>query len=338
MLQTLLRESVEYLESEFYQTKFKFSYSSLSTLLYSPAVFYQVYVLGNRDSGSTKALTEGKLIHSLLLEPEKFEDNYVISPATIPKDRTKTLVDTVFNKASLSLDIDPNMSFKDFKSDILDTLKELDFWQKLLTDEAKIDKVDTEEVRSYWNFLKSLKEKTLVDQDTYSYCKKAVELIRANKKASSLLGLVIKPHIEVYNELMIEVDVPNLSFGLKGIIDNIKIDHNAKTISINDFKTTSKSLKDFRESIDFYHYWLQAVIYLIMVSSKWINLLDNGYQIDFYFIVIDKYLQVYSFLVSEKTKIEWLDRFNQAIEEASHHYNNRRFDLPYEFDKELVVL
>lgn len=339
MLQQLLKESREYLEDDFYSNKFKFSYSSLCKLLYSPAVFYQVYILGYRENNNDKSLVEGKLIHRLLLEEETFHDHYIVSPNSIPKDRTKILVDTVFSKAEDILELDPGKEFKDFKEYILEVLKEIDYWQNLKTDEAKIDKVNTEEVKSYWSFLKSNKGKILIDQDTLSFCKRSVEIIKENKKASQLLGLDnIDKNIEVYNELEIESDIPLLPFGLKGILDNLKIDHKTKTIYINDFKTTSKSLKDFKDSIEYYSYWMQAIIYMIMVSGKWIGLLDKGYELKFHFIVIDKYLQVYSFPVSEATRSQWLSRFEQVMEQAEYHYKERRFELPYEFDKELVIL
>lgn len=336
MIQKLLRESTEYLESEFYNTKFSFSYSSLTTLLYSPAMFYQVYVLGFRDNSTNKSLTEGKLIHKLLLEND-FEDNYIVSPSNLPKDKTKELVDRVFKKASF--DLNPELKFVDFRDEILDGLRDLNYWQNLKTEQQRIEKVDTEEVRSYWEFLKNSTGKVLIDQETYSYCIKAVETIRSNTKANELLGLDnLYPYIEVYNEIALEIDIPELPFGLKGILDNLKIDHRNKVIYINDFKTTSKSLKDFKESLEFYSYWLQATIYILMVSSKMHDLLDKGYRIEFHFIVIDKYLQVYSFPVSDKSRQDWLDRFYQVIEQATHHYETKRFGLPYEFDKELVVL
>ena len=45
----LMQESVQHLEKDFYKQKFYFSYSSLNKLLWNPAVFYQLYVMGLKE-------------------------------------------------------------------------------------------------------------------------------------------------------------------------------------------------------------------------------------------------------------------------------------------------
>ena len=58
-------------EEEFYNKDFKFSYSSLNKLLFSPSLFYKDYILKEREEKTDKHLIEGKLLHLLLLQPEK---------------------------------------------------------------------------------------------------------------------------------------------------------------------------------------------------------------------------------------------------------------------------
>jgi hypothetical protein len=125
---------------------------------------------------------------------------------------------------------------------------------------------------------------------------------------------------------------------LKGIIDNVVVDHDAKVIYINDIKTTSKDLKDFPESIEFYNYWLQAAIYCTIIAIKFINLIDRGYQLKFHFVVIDKAYQVYAFPVSDNTLNSWFNRLTEALDKADWHYTNRSYDLPYDFAIGKVIL
>ena len=156
----------------------------------------------------------------------------------------------------------------------------------------------------------------LIDQDTYDFCKNAVDLIKTNKTVSDLIGCDLNDfdNKEVYNEIPLTVEYADAPFGLKGIIDNLVIDHDKKTIFVNDIKTTSKDLKDFKETIEFYSYWLQAVIYCTMVATRYRELLDSGYELKFHFVVIDRAFQTYPFYVTEPTLNSWLTRMKTVLE------------------------
>ena len=67
-------------EDLFYKGEFNFSYSSLNKLLFSPKLFYREYILKERETKMDKHLVEGRLIHLLLLEPDKFDEEFVMSP------------------------------------------------------------------------------------------------------------------------------------------------------------------------------------------------------------------------------------------------------------------
>jgi hypothetical protein len=193
---------------------------------------------------------------------------------------------------------------------------------------------------NYWEFLKAKGNKTLIDQDTYNFCKTGVDLIKTNKKVCDLIGCSVTEfeNKEVFNEWPIQCGIHSKSFGLKGTVDNLVFDHVNKIIYINDIKTTSKDLKDFPESIEFYNYWMQAAIYITMITVKFMNLVDSGYQVKFHFIVIDKAYQVYPFPVSEQTLDGWFTRLMTALDKAEWHYKNKSYDLPYDFATGNVTL
>ena len=96
-LESLMEETVVKLQDDFYSKKFYFSYSSLNKLIWNPAVFYQMYVLGNREERTDAHLVQGKIVHALLLEEEKFNEQFVISPGKLPGDNIKIIVDRVYN-------------------------------------------------------------------------------------------------------------------------------------------------------------------------------------------------------------------------------------------------
>ncbi|NBX97381.1 hypothetical protein EBQ81_00750, partial [bacterium] len=280
-LEELMNESIEKLEGNFYSKKFYFSYSSLNKLMWSPAVFHQLYVLGIKEERQDAHLVQGKIIHALLLEPEKFQDNFVISPDNLPTGNTKTVIDRVFSHhKELANNGDTRTSLVEFTDAIIDILKDMNLHQSLKTDQQRIDKIFTPDAVNYWNFLRSKGNKTLIDQQSYDFCVNAVDMIKTDSKLCTLLGHDLNDfsNKEVFNELPLMVDMADKSFGLKGIVDNLVIDHDKKILYINDVKTTSKDLKDFPETVEFYSYWMQAVIYSTLVSINFSNLREAGYE------------------------------------------------------------
>ena len=340
-LETIMQESVEILEKDFFNKKFYYSYSSLNKLIWNPQIFYQMYVLGLKEEKLDAHLVQGKLIHLLLLEPEKFEKQFMMTPGKLPGDSLRQVVDRVYrHHAELAQNGDTRTELAEFDQAILDVMVDMNYFQNLKTDAQRLDKIITPEAVSYWEFLKTKGDKTLVDPETYKFCQDAVDIIKTNKQVCNLIGCDVTEfdNREVVNEMPVSIDIPNKIYGLKGIIDNIVIDHERKTIFINDIKSSSKDLKDFPESIEYYSYWLQAIIYMIIVSQLYADLVNKGYTTKFHFVVIDRTFQSYAFPVSENTLNNWLDRFHTAMAKAEWHYVNKSYDLPYEFANGLVTL
>ena len=330
---------------EFYAKPFNFSYSSLNKLMWDPTQFYAMYVLGLRDERMSEEMIKGKVIHALLLEEDKFKEQFVISPTNLPKDKAKIVIDRVFQKHESLTKDDPSLFYTlkldNYQTEILEVMRDIDYYQNLKTDEQRLAKVITTESFTYWNIQVVKDTKTIIAQEMYEFCKASTDIIKTKPDVIHLLGLDHVEEIdnaEIYNEQMMECGLKNYKFGLKGILDNLKIDHTNKVIYINDVKTTSKELKDFSESIEYYQYWLQAAIYVTMVTYNFAHLLDQGYNIKFHFITIDKNFKCYPFPVSERTLESWFLKMVETLDKAAYHYDNRRYELPYAFDKALVTL
>ena len=331
MTKTTLNGSDEL--NNFYKDKFYFSYSSISKLLYSPVVFYNHYVLKQREDIVAPHLVSGRVLHCLLFEPEKYDDYFLSMPGKLPTDNQKKIIDNIFKK---HLSIGNNsLSLEDYSADILTDLLTANLYQTLKTDQQRIDKILTEENKSYFNFLVSSLDKTIVDQPTLDGCKAGVEVLKSNSEIRTLLQLdrtQEDTHIETYSELEVKVDVDYLPYGFKGIIDNLVIDRDTKTIFINDLKTTGKSLLDFPESVQYYKYWIQAMVYEKLVFHKFLKDLPDleEWKLYFTFIVIDKYNQVFPFQVSMETMAIWQQDFEDITDIVKYHYENKDFTLPYD--------
>lgn len=337
------------LVEKFYDKPFKFSYSSLNKLLYSPISFYNWYVLKEREDALESYFIEGKAIHCLLLEEDNFKKQFIVTPGNLPTATSKKVVEAMYKLWKTNSD-QPTNNFKDYSRQILDWLIEDNTFQNLTNDkdlsktgaktgdEKRLAKFLTTSCSDYFNYLKSSGDRDVMDQATYDRCLEGVEVIRANKDIMKMLSLDNSSFelLEVYNELPLEMDLKGEPFGLKGIIDNLVIDYENKQIRINDIKTTSKSLNEFENSLDYYKYWMQAAIYLKLAVAFVQKELGKDqtlkdWNVKFHFIVLDRYNNVYAFPVSNESMLDWQARLKEIIEKAKYHYTKREYKLPYEF-------
>lgn len=326
MIQTLIGS--DELE-QFYKKKFYFSYSGINKLLFSPVMFYNHYVLNQREDSTDAHLVGGRVLHCLLFEPDKYDDYFISMPGKFPTDSQRKIIDSIFK---YHLVVGNNtLTLGDYSQEILTHLLTANLYQTLKTDQQRLDKILTPENIEYFSFLKLSLDKTTVDQPTLDGCKVAVEVLRSNKDVRALLQLdkdEADESIQAYNELHIKAELEDLPFGFHGVLDNVVVDYNSKTLFINDLKTLGKSIQDFPDSVEYYRYWIQAVIYSILAKRKF-NV-DDDWNIQITFIVIDKYNQVYPYQVSSETLVKWEKNFADIIQKVKWHYENKRYDLPYE--------
>jgi len=252
-------------EEAFYNGDYKFSYSSLNKLLFSPKLFYKDYILKERELKTDKHLIEGKLLHLMLLQPEKLHEEFSIVPNKIPSDNIRKVLKAINSKF-----YDPNnfIKLKDLDNEIIQSLKENNLYQSFKDDSKKLSKIQTEENEEYYKFLCQDQKKDIIDNDILAKAVERVKQIKSNKNVMSLLednvtDFELDP-LESYNEKYLECELNDYVFGLKGYIDRYTIDHESKEITVIDFKTTSKGLDKFAETVDFYNYWIQAVIYITL--------------------------------------------------------------------------
>ena len=317
----------------FYKNKFYFSYSGLNKLLYSPGLFYNHYVLNQREDSTDPHLVGGRVLHCLLFEPEKYDDYFISLPGKLPSDNPRKIIDNIFkihNGYSNN-----SLTLQDHSQDILTNLLTANLYQNLKTDQQRLDKILTEEHKEYFEFLKNSLDKSIVDEPTLHGCKEQVEVLKNNSDVRTLLQLDKSEedtHIDTYNELHIKVEHETFAFGFHGVLDNVVVDNEAKIIFINDLKTTGKSIQDFPDAVEYYKYWMQAVMYTILVWDKFVKGKPDRHtwKLQVTFIVIDKYNLVYPFQVSDRTLNQWKSDFKHVLHVADWHYENKKYDLPYD--------
>ena len=332
---------------KFYANYFAFSYSSLNKLLHSATAFYNWYILKEREDSLASYLVEGKAIHCLLLERKLFDQQFVVMPGTLPGVSNKKIVEDMYKL--WTAEANPNEKLVDFESPILTWCIKENLHQSLTddkdikkpgfktADEKRIDKIVVAESKDYFEYLKLSQDKDVITQEAYDRCLEAVDIIKDNKTVTDLLKIG-QGHelLEVFNEQKLMCALEKYPFGLKGIVDNYVIDHSAKKVYINDLKTTGKTLSEFKDTVDYYKYWMQGAIYTRLVKGQHPE--TKSYDFILHFVVIDKYNQVYPFPVSVESMLDWQSQLDGVLEIAKYHYTNKDYTLPYEFAMDQVTL
>lgn len=335
-------------EEQFYVEPYYLSPSALNKYLWRPRAWFEWYVLKQQeDRKETKALREGSLIHLLILEPNEFEQRFVISLDELVKDKQKIILDSAFTFARRGfyswsemeghgrLVDAPFVEVENIRSYlilILDMMRANDYYQALKDDkertgdEKRLEKILTPQAEEYWEFLKKKEGRILITQESYEFCHKAASLISGNPEYREVMGLDPQEGVEVYNEWELKFDTPSKGFGIKGILDNVVVNHKEKLIILNDIKTTSKSLNEFaKESIQHFGYDIQLAIYVSLIALKFTGLMNQGYNVQVGIITVSSYGESYRFCVSEETLGEWFEKMGRAMNDFEWSYRRRDF-------------
>ena len=337
MIQTVNQDNA-LAEAAFYEEPFKFSYSSMNTLLTAPGAFYSDYILKKREDLHQKYLIEGTIIHFLVLENQGFDRNFILMPGNMPSPNNMIIADAIY-KLFVEKE-DATLQMIDFSTEILDMLVDMNLHQSLKDtkdgkgDDKRIAKIVDTKTEEYFNFLSTKNGRTIIDSAVLDKCTRRADIVKEDPEMRELLGMDLNSDgvdYGVYNELPLDMSLKDMPFGLKGILDNMVIDVKKKLVRINDFKTTGKNLTKFTESIEYWNYWLQAAVYYTLVKEYLKGVLKEGWTIEFRFIVFDVHNQMYAFEVTPGTMAEWIENFEVVKKEALYHYESRDYVLPYDF-------
>lgn len=320
------------LEAEFYSKPFYCSYSSANILHEAPSRFYKEYVLKDKEDQVAKYLLEGVLIHYLVLDGLDFDSKFIVAPESLPSESSMDIINNVY-KIHCRQD-DNTLGLLDYEDQILEKLKEKNLHQRLKEDTQRIQKIADQKGTDYFNFLKTKGKRTIIDSAMLDKCSRRAEIVKADECVRKIIGLDMNhdgSKIGIYNELELLMEPDKYPFGFKGIIDNLVVDVASGTVTINDFKTTSKSLKDFTDSVEYWNYWLQAAFYKMLVKDFLKDVIKDDWIIQFNFVVFDRYDQLYIFPVTGITMADWESKAETFITQIKYHYENKEFKLPYAF-------
>jgi hypothetical protein len=314
--------------------------SALKLLLESPKTYFKHYVLGEKEVKTGKHFDEGSLVHCMVLEPEELKNKFVNMGISVPTDSTRLCLEHLLSLGRNASEL------QEYAEEIIAYLKDVNLHQSLVDDkkapwktgdEKRLEKIITENAIEYFRIMVEGREKTIVDVASWDRCQAKAEAIMECEKAAFLLKPVNETD-EVRYEIELSHRPDELQYGVKGVLDAIKVDRVNKTVYISDVKTHSGKLKDFPTSAEKYDYWLQPIIYKILAESL-LRGRAFDYKIIFHFIVVDQNNDVYCFPV-EDTSMEkyFAELFHMVNKKINYHITNKDFTLPYEFANNLISL
>jgi hypothetical protein len=243
-----------------------------------------------------------------------------------------------------------------FKLELLDQMVQQDLNQGFVdgkravngvvptADDKRLDKAITSDNNKYFLAMQEASGKTIVDMSIMETAQEKSKAILSNKRAMVYLtSNSIKEDVRMEMELQSEFEGMGHTFGLKGIIDCVKIDYLNHKIYITDLKTTSKALEEWREGFEpsIYMYWMQCVVYNELILSLVPDTQENKdepWKVEICFIVIDKFNHVYPFSVSPQSMQKYRAKTKECMMKAQWHLDENSYELPHDYERGVVVL
>lgn len=214
----------------------------------------------------TSSLSLGSAIHECILQGDEFE--------LAPKVNKPT--------AKLGMVMDNIQSLLKSNDDINEVIKnaalKVDYFTKNIDSKIKIIKETWEEYSSKVSKLQSQSTKKLIflsDSD-YDIANACIQSLKSNQTISNILQPIntFGENYEFFNEDALFIDFivtykekqcAIIPFKLK--IDNWTINDDTMTISLNDLKTTGKTINQFMEnSFEHYRYYRQLGVYMSILE------------------------------------------------------------------------
>lgn len=278
------------------------SSSSLKEFSLDKRKYYKKYIINEKtEDESSKAAIIGRVVETLLLEPEEFDGRfYMSSCATSPTGLMLAFVEALYKHTEAVTNEDGEVT-EEFEEICKSAYIDSGFKIKI---EAVLTKFIGSDAEIYYKEIREVRSKglTVITTEDVQNSEKIVNELKNNFVTSKVINLVSDKRFTVNNQLQIEgYAVDGHLF--KSMMDKIVIDHEERTINIYDLKCTW-SVENFYEEYYLYRRsYIQAYLYYNAVLSLTFEGELFGYKVEFpKFIVCDSinYYNPLIYVLSEK--------------------------------------
>ncbi len=236
------------------------SSSSLKDFSMDRKKYYKKYVLGESvDDKDTAAATIGRIVETLLIEPEEFDTRFYMSVCmSAPTGLMLAFVEALYKFTKNATDDSGNVT-RSFEDIAKDAYTESGFKIKF---DAVINKFVGSDAEIFYNEMRTVKQKglTVITTEDVTNAERIVTELRTNSVTAEVVNLVNSARWGVFNQLQVEnYEVDGLKF--KSMMDKVIVDHEKKTIQVYDLKCTW-SVENFLEEYYLYRRaYIQAFLY-----------------------------------------------------------------------------
>lgn len=236
------------------------SSSSLKDFSIDRKKYYKKYVLGEAvEEKENAAVTIGKLVETILLEPHEFDNKFHMSSAvTAPSELMLNFIEALYNCTKESTNEDGIVT-KDFEQLSREAYTLSGFKIKYEQVMSKFIGTDAE---VYYNEIRMVRSKGLIvvtSQDVNN-AEKIVEELRNNEVTRDIINLTNSPRYEIHNQFQVEkYEIDGHLF--KSMIDKVIVDHVEETIQFVDLKCTWNVENFYEEYYLYRRAYIQAYLY-----------------------------------------------------------------------------
>lgn len=242
------------------------SSSSLKEYSIDRKKYHKRYVLREQvEDKDNQSITMGKLVETLLYEAELFDDKFYMSAcANVPTGLMLAFVEALYTATINSLDDDGNFT-ESFEQRSRVAYEESGFKLKY---EAILKKFIGSDAEIYYEEILTVRRNNLivVNAQDVSNTERIVEELQTNSITANIVNLEDNAERQVIAQLQVQdFEIDNLP--LKGMLDELEINHNEKFIQIYDLKCVWAVEKFYEEYYLYRRAYIQAYVYFKAIEA-----------------------------------------------------------------------
>jgi hypothetical protein len=263
------------------------SSSSLKEFSMNRKKYHKKYILNEAvEEEDNKAATTGRVVETMLLEPEEFDNRFHMSVVTSAP--TAMMLDFVeaLCKHTLAATNEDGVVTRTFEDLTKDAYVDSGFKIKL---DAVLGKFLGTDAEVYFKEMVEVRRRglTVITMQEVDNATKIVEELKTNDFTAPIVNLVRSANYDVYNQLQIEgYEVEGHMF--KSMIDKVIVDHKEKYIRPYDLKCTWSVENFYKEYYLYRRAYIQGYLYYYAAKHHFADLVKDGYTVLYpAFIVCD---------------------------------------------------
>jgi len=263
------------------------SSSSLKEFSQNRKKYHKKYILNEAvEEEDNLAATMGRVVETLLLEPEEFDNRFHMSVITSAPTGLMLEFTEALYKHSAEATNEDGILTKSFED--LCALAYADSGFKIKLD-AVLGKFIGSDAEVYYKEIREVRSKglTVVTTKDVDNATKIVEELKTNDFTAGIVNLVKSSRYDIYNQLQIEgYSIDEHLF--KSMMDKVIVDHEKKTIQVYDLKCTWSVENFYKEYYLYRRAYIQGYLYWRGARHHFADLMRDGYTVLFpAFIVCD---------------------------------------------------